>query len=115
MDCLVVGHCLVIQVGYTLGISQKCLMTAEEASHNSNTSYLIFTLILADFRVPYSYHNVSGTEMEIWVVRYVIHADILLHTNNLEAEEEKKEAKNKREIILIHSTMFRNLHDEDRK
>lgn len=50
-------------------------------------SHIIFAVVLSVLRVPYSDDDVGGAEVEIWVICDVVHADVLLHTDDLDLKQ----------------------------
>lgn len=55
----------------------------EEKKNKTCSPHLIFAVVLSVLRVPYSDDDVGGAEVEVRVIRDVVHTDILLHTDNL--------------------------------
>lgn len=63
-------------------------MTDSQGKDVLNYSHLIFAVVLAVLGVPYSDYDVSGAEVEIWVICNVVHAHILLHTDDLDESDQ---------------------------
>lgn len=58
-----------------------------------NSPHLVLAVVLPVLRVPYSDDDVSGAEVEIWVICNVVHADIFLQTDDLDLKRQAYQAK----------------------
>lgn len=67
--------------------SSAIYVTDRQGKDVLDYSHLIFAVVLAVLGVPYSDDDVSGAEVEIWVICDVVHAHILLHTDNLDESD----------------------------